>query len=198
MAIAPNLYTATWVQRRDKFELCIDYPSNETTQGPSGQPFNSGLISTHRMNWRKNNFKAKLIELTYKVYYQQRHPFKIEVSTKNKKQTKYDTDSVNSSELKEGWPEDFEMEILKPVQYYLGQSLKKVIKPQPEAKKNESVSQYFGKFDSRLKVQKMQEEGALEMNEDDFDLKSQQSRIEMSQSGLSEDTINKVTMKYRL
>jgi hypothetical protein len=67
------------------------------------------------MTWRKNNFKAKLIELTYKVYYQQRHPFKIEVSTKNKKQNKYDSDSVASSELEAGWPEDFAMEILKPV-----------------------------------------------------------------------------------
>jgi hypothetical protein len=44
----------------------------------------------------------------------------------------------------------------------------------------------------------MQEEGVLEINEDELDLKSQQSRIEMSQSGLSEDTINKVTMKYKL
>jgi len=41
-------------------------------------------------------------------------------------------------------------------------------------------------------------ENGFEINEDELDLESQQIRVELSQSGLSEDTINKVTMKYKL
>jgi len=44
------------------------------------------------------------------------------------------------------------MELVKPLQHYLGCSLQQVIKPKPEAKKNESVSQYFSKYDSRQMI----------------------------------------------
>lgn len=31
LAVVPEFFTATWVFKKDKFELCIDYPVEETT-----------------------------------------------------------------------------------------------------------------------------------------------------------------------